>query len=160
VVSVTLEDGTPIVTGGVVVAGAPSVTVVTHNFTATGGDGYDMFARNPNRTRLPGTDTQAWREYLEHLGTIEADGVRYQPGGEGRIVFQAAPTPTPTATAPATPTATPTAIPPTPTRIVPRPPDTGTGTASGGNTGPVWLAVAGALALAGGAVALRRTRRS
>jgi 5'-nucleotidase len=94
---VTLADGTPMVRAGTVVVGAPTISIVTNNFTAAGGDNYPTFANNPNKTRLldGGGITvgyeQAWREYLQSLPvtqglpTIRASDKRYQPGGEGRI---------------------------------------------------------------------------
>lgn len=99
VVNVTLDDGTPIVQNGTVVAGAPNISVVTNSFTAGGGDNYPSFANNPNQARL--FDDQgialtyegAWLEYMlsfpekEGLPTIPEDDPRYQPGGEGRILI-------------------------------------------------------------------------
>jgi len=40
---ITLTDGRALVKDGVVVAGAPGVTIVTHQFTAEGGDNYPTF---------------------------------------------------------------------------------------------------------------------
>lgn len=99
VVSVTLEDGTPIVQNGAVVDGAPSISIITNTFTANGGDDYPTFANNPNKTQLfdsngvAVTYEQAWVEYLlslppeEGFPTIQGDDPRYQPGGEGRIII-------------------------------------------------------------------------
>ncbi|RME46851.1 MAG: bifunctional metallophosphatase/5'-nucleotidase [Chloroflexi bacterium] len=119
VVSVVLSDGTPIIQDGAVVEGAPNVRVVTNSFVARGGDGYESFGNNPDQLQLGLSYEQAWREYMELEGglggLIRADDPRYQPGGEGRIVFvREAPTPTPTPTPTATPqpTATPTPPPP------------------------------------------------
>jgi 5'-nucleotidase len=94
---VSLSDGTPMIRDGTVVAGAPSIAIVTNSFTANGGDNYPTFANNPNKVRLLDDSgiaisyEQAWREYLqsfpvkEGLPTIAATDRRYQPGGEGRI---------------------------------------------------------------------------
>lgn len=117
VVSVELEDGTPIVQDGEVVEGAPTVDIVTNDFTAGGGDGYDVFAGH-EILQLPLSYEQAWREYMEMDaglgGLIPDDDPRYQPGGEGRIEFvQQPPTPTATPTTPP-PTPTPTATPEAP----------------------------------------------
>jgi 5'-nucleotidase len=94
VVSILLNDGTPIVLDGKPVAGAPSLTVVTNNFTANGGDNYPSFANNPNKTRLlqggiAFSYEQVWRQYLQSFPnqTISASDARYAPGGEGRIRF-------------------------------------------------------------------------
>lgn len=96
--SLMLEDGTAIVSSGAVVAGAPSVSIVTNNFTAGGGDNYPTLANNPNKTIIRDNTgaflgyEQAWREYLtslpqvQGLPTIQASDLRYRPGGEGRIL--------------------------------------------------------------------------
>lgn len=100
VFSAVLEDGTPIIENGAVVPGAPSVRVVTNDFTARGGDDYQTFADNPNKLQLPTSYEAAWRTYLrslpeeEGLPTIQSDDPRYQPGGEGRItILEAEPAP-------------------------------------------------------------------
>ena len=93
VISLALADDTAIIEDGEVVEGAPTVTVVTNSFTAGGGDGYETLADNPNKTQLPLSYEQSWRNYLESFDavdgspTIPADDERYQPGGEGRITF-------------------------------------------------------------------------
>lgn len=103
--TVTLEDGTPIVAGGAVQAGAPSVSVVTNSFTASGGDDFPTFAAKTDRVRLldaTGSSVsyeQAWREYLQSfpsagspgLPTIPASDTRYAPPGEGRITVTGSP---------------------------------------------------------------------
>lgn len=91
--SVTLSDGTAIISDGAVVAGAPNVSIVTNSFTADGGDNYPWLADNPNKVQFPLTYEQALVEYLltfpamQGLPTIPASDVRYQPGGEGRIAL-------------------------------------------------------------------------
>ena len=87
VVSLTLEDGTALVSGGVVVAGAPAVTVVTNSYLAGGGDGYSVFEGYPAKLQLPASYEQALRDYLVALGTISADDPRYAGEGERRITF-------------------------------------------------------------------------
>ena len=93
VVSLALAGGAPVVVNGALAEGAPAVTVLTNSFVAAGGDGYPMFAANPDRMQLPTSYERAWRDYLASLGTIAADDARYAPGGEGRITIlgQAAP---------------------------------------------------------------------
>lgn len=99
VVSITLDDGTPIVAAGVVVAGAPNVRLVTNSFTADGGDNYPWLGSNPNKTQLFDSDgvaatyESAWTDFLLSLApgfmglpTIPAIAA-YAPGGEGRIVL-------------------------------------------------------------------------
>ncbi|MDE2695302.1 MAG: 5'-nucleotidase C-terminal domain-containing protein [Chloroflexota bacterium] len=87
VVGLTLDEGTALVSGGAIVAGAPAVTVVTNSFTAAGGDGYNMLAAYEARLQLPLSYEQALRDYLASLGTIFASDARYAPGGDGRIAF-------------------------------------------------------------------------
>ena len=91
VVSLTLEGGAAVVVNGAVADGAPAVTVLTNSFVAAGGDGYPMFAANPDKLQLPTSYERAWREYLGELGTVSADDARYAPGGEGRITILNAP---------------------------------------------------------------------
>jgi 2',3'-cyclic-nucleotide 2'-phosphodiesterase (5'-nucleotidase family) len=98
VVDVTLDDGTVLVSGGVVQPGAPSVRVITNNFTAGGGDNYPTLRGNPSKTVLfdggvTPTYESVWVDYLlsfpasggPALPTLPAADPRYQPGGEGRI---------------------------------------------------------------------------
>ena len=101
---VQLDDGTAIVTGGVVQAGAPDVSIVTNNFTANGGDNYPTLAAKPKTTlrdanglaipyELPA------RQYLESfpiglggLPVVSAMDDRYAPnptGAETRITIVA-----------------------------------------------------------------------
>jgi 5'-nucleotidase len=100
--SITLADGTPVVVDGSVVAGAPSVSIVSNTFTLTGGDAYVTLRDNTDRTQLFGargvvlTYEQAWTEYLASFPvgtsgrpTIPASDLRYAPGGEGRITIAA-----------------------------------------------------------------------
>ncbi|HYN32617.1 MAG TPA: 5'-nucleotidase C-terminal domain-containing protein, partial [Ilumatobacteraceae bacterium] len=96
VVSATLDDGTPIITGGVVVAGAPNVSIVTNSFTADGGDNYAAFGLIPQsrKVNLGLTYEQAVVEYLlsfpvnTGLPTIPASDARYSnPNGSGRITI-------------------------------------------------------------------------
>ena len=102
VVSITLDDGTPVVANGAVVAGAPNVDVISQNFTLfQAGDGYtNLGAIDPShRVLLPPTYEQAWVEYLltfpaeAGFPTIDATDTRYAPGGEGRITILNSPAP-------------------------------------------------------------------
>jgi 2',3'-cyclic-nucleotide 2'-phosphodiesterase/3'-nucleotidase/5'-nucleotidase len=103
VVGISLADGTPLVQNGQVVSGAPVVDLVTNNFTAGGGDGYEVLANLPQVTVTDGDGQpvsyeRALLEYLQgddtsfplngdDIPTIQASDDRYQPGGEGRITF-------------------------------------------------------------------------
>jgi 5'-nucleotidase len=93
VVTVTLDDGTPIIAAGAVVPGAPNVSIVTNNFTADGGDNYAAFGLIPQERKinLGLTYEQAVVEYLlsfpavDGLPTIPASDARYaNPSGTGR----------------------------------------------------------------------------
>jgi 5'-nucleotidase/UDP-sugar diphosphatase len=83
VVSITLDDGTPIVSGGALVAGAPAVDVATIDFLARGGDEYPF--DDAPFTSLGVTYQQALENYIVHGlgGVINADN--YPEGGLGRI---------------------------------------------------------------------------
>jgi 2',3'-cyclic-nucleotide 2'-phosphodiesterase (5'-nucleotidase family) len=96
VVSVTLDDGTPIIAGGAVVAGAPNVSIVTNSFTAAGGDNYAALGSIPadRKVNLGLTYEQALADYVlsfpvaEGLPTIPASDARYaNPNGSGRITI-------------------------------------------------------------------------
>lgn len=82
--SITLDDGTPIVIDGEVVAGAPDINLATIDFLAAGGDNYP-FAGAPF-TRLGATYQQALQNYI----VTELDGLilqsDYPEGGEGRLI--------------------------------------------------------------------------
>jgi 5'-nucleotidase len=83
---VVLDDGTVIVQGGQVVAGAPDVDMATNDFSARGGDQYPF--RGLPFTTLGVTYQQALQNYIEDPtwglgGTISA--ADYPEGGEGRI---------------------------------------------------------------------------
>ena len=88
---VVLDDGTVLVEGGAVVAGARSVAVATVDFLATprdnglGGDEYPLAVNDNEVTVLDVTYADALTEYLaEGLGgTVTA--AAYPEGGEGRI---------------------------------------------------------------------------
>jgi 2',3'-cyclic-nucleotide 2'-phosphodiesterase (5'-nucleotidase family) len=101
VISLTLSDGTKIVEDGAVVTGAPVVNMVTNNFTAAGGDGYEMLTAIPT-IALADTAKVSYERVLvkyltestddfpvgsNSLPTILATDERYQDGGEGRIGF-------------------------------------------------------------------------
>ncbi|MDJ0792237.1 MAG: CHRD domain-containing protein [Acidimicrobiia bacterium] len=82
VTEVTLDGGTQIVAGGVVVAGA-DLTVATIDFLARGGDQYPF--RGAPITLLGVSYQQALSNYIQDAlsGTIKA--ADYPEGGEGRI---------------------------------------------------------------------------
>jgi 2',3'-cyclic-nucleotide 2'-phosphodiesterase (5'-nucleotidase family) len=92
--SIELTDGTKIVTAGAVVAGAPTVSVVTTNFTAEGGDNYSMLVPL-GFTILGLTDEDALVQYLrsfpvnaQGVPTVPASDVRYaKQTGEGRFTW-------------------------------------------------------------------------
>ena len=81
--SITLDDGTAIVSDGAVVDGAPSIALVTLNFLANGGDQY-LFG-DGTRTHLGLTDQQSLAAYITDglNGTIGA--AQYPEGGQARI---------------------------------------------------------------------------
>ena len=81
--SITLDDGTALVSDGAVLDGAPAIALVTLDFLANGGDQY-LFG-DGTRTHLGLTDQQSLATYISDglNGTITpAD---YPEGGEGRI---------------------------------------------------------------------------
>ena len=81
--TITLNDGTPIVEDGEVVSGAPSVDLLTADYTAGGGDQYP-FRGQPFST-IGLTYQQALQIYLEeYVGEVNA--INYPVRGEGRIV--------------------------------------------------------------------------
>lgn len=83
IVDVTLDDGTPIVVGGVVQDG-PGISVATNDFSARGGDQYPF--RGLPFTSVGVSYQQALADYLvdDLAGTVTA--ADYPEGGEGRIV--------------------------------------------------------------------------
>jgi 2',3'-cyclic-nucleotide 2'-phosphodiesterase (5'-nucleotidase family) len=82
IVSIVLDDGTVIVSGGAVVPG-PSVSISTNDFSARGGDQYPF--RGAPFTTVGVTYQQALKNYIENAlgGLISA--ADYPEGGEGRI---------------------------------------------------------------------------
>ncbi|PPK88175.1 putative secreted protein (Por secretion system target) [Neolewinella xylanilytica] len=88
ITTVTLDDGTPIVANGEVVAGAPDVYVVTNNFTAGGGDAFGEFAALAF-TNIGPSYQRVLYEYL--LAETGANGIvtaaDYPEGGTGRITI-------------------------------------------------------------------------
>lgn len=107
VVGLSLDDGTPIVENGAVVAGAPVVNFVTNSFTAAGGDDFAMLAPLDkiaivDESDVPisyeralllylAEDDASFPENAQGLPTIQASDERYAPGGEGRIEFVTSP---------------------------------------------------------------------
>lgn len=92
--SIELTDGTKIVTAGAVVSGAPTVTLVTTNFTAKGGDNYSML-KPLGYTNMGLTYEDALAQYLRTfpknasgVPTVPASDVRYaKQTGEGRFTW-------------------------------------------------------------------------
>jgi 5'-nucleotidase/UDP-sugar diphosphatase len=83
VLEITLDDGTPIVTGGAVASGAPAVNIATIDFLARGGDQYPY--RGVPFTTLGVTYQQALENYIvDGLGGV-ISAADYPIGGEGRI---------------------------------------------------------------------------
>jgi 2',3'-cyclic-nucleotide 2'-phosphodiesterase (5'-nucleotidase family) len=80
---VQLDDGTQIVASGVVVPGAPAVSIATNDFSARGGDQWPF--RGAPFTTLGVTYQQALSNYIQDAlgGLITA--ADYPEGGEGRI---------------------------------------------------------------------------
>jgi 5'-nucleotidase len=82
VVNVALDDGTPIVSGGVVVAGDP-ITIAIVDFLARGGDQYPF--RGAPFTVIGVSYQQALSNYIQaELGGL-ISSADYPEGGEGRI---------------------------------------------------------------------------
>lgn len=80
---IRLDDGTYIVQNGAVIAGAPSVSVSTNDFSARGGDQYPF--RGAPFTTLGVTYQQALFNYIvDALGGL-ISAADYPEGGEGRI---------------------------------------------------------------------------
>ena len=93
--SITLTDGRAIVSNGALVAGAPSVTMVTNNFTADGGDNYPALAAL--KKSAFGIDYEvSLYEYLRTfpagaagLATIPDTDARYKAlTGDGRFTWE------------------------------------------------------------------------
>jgi len=94
ITSITLEDGTAIVSAGAVVAGAPNVAVATNDFNSRGGDQFPFADPAVDSAALPRTvfpqPLQAiFRDYLVSLGTIDAttNGGAYADAVNQRILF-------------------------------------------------------------------------
>ena len=81
--SITLADGTALVTDGAVVEGAPSVNVATIDFLAQGGDQYP-FGDKPF-TPLGVSYQQALNNYIVEVLAGVISVAQYPEGGEGRI---------------------------------------------------------------------------
>jgi 5'-nucleotidase len=80
---ITLDDGTPVVQGGGVAVGAPTVNITTIDFLARGGDQYPF--RDASFVPLGVSYQQALSNYIVDVlgGTISA--AQYPEGGSGRI---------------------------------------------------------------------------
>jgi len=82
VLEASLSDGTPVVSGGAVVPGAP-ISVATSDFLAKGGDQYPF--RGAPFTTLGRTYQQTLQTYIEDsLGGL-VSAAQYPEGGESRI---------------------------------------------------------------------------
>ena len=93
--SITLADGRALVTNGEVVATAPSVTIVTTDFTAKGGDNYATLAAL--KYSSIGVDyevslfdyLQSFPKGTDNLPTIPDTDIRYKAlTGEGRFTWE------------------------------------------------------------------------
>ncbi|HUG88263.1 MAG TPA: 5'-nucleotidase C-terminal domain-containing protein [Actinomycetota bacterium] len=82
VVSATLDDGTPIISGGAVVAG-PALNIATIDFLARGGDQYPY--RGASFTTLGEVYQQSLEAYLTTTLAGQITAADYPFGGEGRI---------------------------------------------------------------------------
>jgi 5'-nucleotidase len=82
VVDVTLDGGTPVVSGGAVVPG-PSIDVATIDFLARGGDQYPF--RGAPFTPVGFSYQQALSNYIQGPLGGEITAANYPEGGEGRI---------------------------------------------------------------------------
>jgi len=93
--SITLNDGRALVKDGAVVTGAPSVTIVTNNFTADGGDNYPTLAALKQFAFGISYEASLY-EYIRSfpvnaagLPTIPASDLRYQKlTGEARFIWE------------------------------------------------------------------------
>ena len=80
---VELDNGTQIVTNGIVVPGAPNVSIATNDFSARGGDQWPF--RGAPFTTIGVTYQQALSNYIQGpLGGL-ITSADYPEGGEGRI---------------------------------------------------------------------------
>jgi hypothetical protein len=90
-----LSDGRKLIDAGKVVAGAPSVTIVTNNFTADGGDNFPTLAAL-KKSAFGISYEEALYEYLlsfaagsSGLPTIPASDKRYSAStGEKRFTWE------------------------------------------------------------------------
>lgn len=84
IVDLYLDNNTPIVENGAVVSGAPSVSLITNDFLAGGGDSYPLLGAF---TDIGTTSQQALTNYISDAnglnGTVTA--IDYPEGGNGRI---------------------------------------------------------------------------
>lgn len=85
ITSLTLDNGTKIVENGALVAGAPSVSLATTNFTANNGDSYPFRDLKGVAAGVP--YQQSLYDYIvsELAGAVTA--AQYPVGGKGRIVI-------------------------------------------------------------------------
>ncbi|MEQ8524570.1 choice-of-anchor I family protein [Gracilimonas sp.] len=89
IITLTLDDGTEIVSEGEVVSGAPAVSIATINFSASGGDQYPF--RGAAYTTLGVTYQQTLANFITSSGALNGTitSEDYPVGGEDRItVFE------------------------------------------------------------------------
>ncbi len=82
VIDVALADGTPLITGGVPEAGAPSINLAINSFNAGGGDQYPVLT-DKNQVGLGLSTQQALAEFVTEQSPIGA--APYNPGVNDRI---------------------------------------------------------------------------
>ncbi len=91
--TITLDDGTPIVTNGTPVAGAPVVDVVTNSFTAAGGDNFPTFEAAKAKVNFGISYEQALYDYLltfpavGGLPTVPSTDARYATAVNARFFW-------------------------------------------------------------------------
>lgn len=84
IVDIVLADGTPIVQNGEIVSGAPTVNIVTADFTARGGDDYPF--RGAEYVTLGITYQQSLETYIRNVLSEGINENNYPIEGNNRIV--------------------------------------------------------------------------
>ncbi len=88
VVTVTLADGTPIITAGAVDPAAPDVALASIDFTLRGGDAYPFVALGLTDFTTVGVSyQQSLSEFIQGPLAGVVSAADYPEGGEGRITF-------------------------------------------------------------------------
>ncbi len=83
IVSITLNDGTPIVSDGQIVEGAPAIRIATVDFLARGGDAYPLAEKTFINFGI--TSQQALSSYITSALRGNIFAAQYPEDGEGRI---------------------------------------------------------------------------